>query len=344
MQTGDQHCISQLRTLLSIALFGASGYACSASAQSTSVTLEIGVGTSVLSVAASSALGRYRIVSALPDDNGGVYVLSVADNEMRAYITHGDETSKLELARLGKGGVLAPTRLLLLPGGHHAVLDRVHGLIPLQGAAAFGESARVLHPVATASDGCVFRDKILFLGYQEDKLLHEYSLDGRRGRSFAAAPRGDNLAHRQTLSSGLIACDSSAAHVFLGFRYSGEVRGVERNGRVTWAMRLPGFTGPIVRSIGNGVSVAMGPGKTYTLSAVGFIAQELLLIQAEERLVDPQGKRSVLTWLLDARTGDVRGTQADLPTFAFISHTRVIARKEPSLSVLSYEFRLRRVN
>lgn len=315
---------------------------CSASAVSTAhsqarpVALTLGQGALVIGADRLSAALLARVKSIVVDSVGRIYVAFSLSPELLV-VDHRARASSADAARLiTLPRVRGPARLVFLPNKVVAAVDQLFGLVPVDPEPAKWRDVR---PAMAVTDGCMLDDSILFLGSDDATLLHYYSLDGQRGRSFGAPPSGRRLAPERILSSGVMACDQSKSRAIVGFRFLGEVRAIRTDGLILWKTRLPGFVNANIDVNRSSVSVALTPTATHFLESVWPLSPTLVLVQATVARRGLQRERETVSWLLDAQTGHVRGVQYELPLVRGLSGTKLYVVEHRELLAREYNIR-----
>lgn len=178
------------------------------------------------------------------------------------------------------------------------------------------------------SDFCVLGDRLFFLSYHADRLIHEVDRQGGIVRSFGQPEDPESIGPtgggaellRQTLNRGKLACDAEQGLIVLMHEQLPLVSAFRSSGQRLWqvvlnpyhmpewlpAQRSDGFRtriDPKLKRANSSVFLAIGDDSAIylTISEVGVSAREGVAIRLEHRKLNSRDGR-----LMERRPGEVR--------------------------------------
>jgi hypothetical protein len=203
------------------------------------------------------------------DRAGNVYVLDGLARAVRVFNRQGRYVSTLGRMGRGPGEFFIPVAMTLDARDRLYVLDQGNARVDVFTAGAGGRRAYAASfPVPFQPfDLCAEGDRLYVLGNDRNRVVHVFSLDGRRLGSFGAAPGGRDPLLGATLGGGALECRGSRV-VFLP-RLVGEVRVYSpSDGRLAWAAPVPGYN-PVrlSRNTDGTITLRMGRNGSHDLAS-----------------------------------------------------------------------------
>jgi hypothetical protein len=246
---------------------------------------------------------------------GMFYVLDARFNEVRVFDISGRFLERFGRPGRGPYEFIMPVAIASSPEGHVVVVDRAYrfNVFELQNEQHVPK-VQIRTPFSP-TDVCLIGERIFLLGWnrQNDKMIHEYTLDGDTVQSFGEAYNTEYWVAQLQLSRGVVGCDASSDTVILAFERIPLLYGFSSRGQIKWVRKIPDFR------IGYAYQVMMPDGRRAVSSPAGVfdrianvipILQGCVALQVARRDSSGSAQRleytELLTYVIRARDG--RGT------------------------------------
>lgn len=274
---------------------------------------------------------------------GDLFVLDDQAREVRRFSTRDPQGTPLTNQGNGPGSLSRPVRLALSGRERLLVFEaigRVSVFSVRPDTARFLGSRLLQGPVF---DGCALDDGFVVHGNQraDGNVLHTYSEEGERQRSFARLYPAGNWIVRYQVSQGLVACSGSAGLILYAAGMLPDLRAYSPSGELVWWIRVDGFHGmPLVETPTG--SIMRFEGSDYHVMASLVAARDTPWAALQIGVVTPESRRHravarLHTYLIDLRAPAIRYVGTRFPRLVDMSGTELIAvSDDPFPRALSY--------
>ncbi|MFQ5742675.1 MAG: 6-bladed beta-propeller [Acidobacteriota bacterium] len=252
-----------------------------------------------------------EIRSVVLDDEGHIYVLDSAFEEIRVFSTDGRFIQSVGGPGQGPGEFVKPMALAVDRGRNLLYVGdlsrRLH-LFSLTGKddRRSIEYDRSIRLEMTPEDICLTEDELVLHGMRlanperagdpanvGARILHVANLSGEVRASFGSVYESPNSIVNYQVYEGWVACDSNRKLVFLAPKsLLAEIRAYELDGRSRWITAIRDFIPIHLEDLPNGSRMRLPAGGWNRIGALTPVTDDYLLVQ-ESLVVSNQGQRVV---------------------------------------------------
>lgn len=320
--TNGEGTASFVRAIAAALIFGSGTVAIGQSAKPPSTssattqvgpTLKVGVARWTVGVESGPPQQEFgKLIAAALDKERTVYLLDGSNQTIRVF----DSTGRFlqVVGRSGKGpGEFSQPRAMNHDGDTTLfVLDAVTGVSMFSTARDTTRFLRTINLGMTATGMCLAGRAMFVFGFNEGKVIHEYTLSGKLVRSFGDlfGPAGHDV-QRVISSAGKIACIPGSRVIVAGSLLLPTLVGYSMDdGSRKWVDSIPGFAGTRVMVQGRAYTMVSPPGGYDRQAVIGQVGPGVVLVQAEKasRNPIPETIRSCLLIVQTGRCGAVTTT------------------------------------
>ncbi|HEV7587484.1 MAG TPA: 6-bladed beta-propeller [Longimicrobium sp.] len=203
------------------------------------------------------------------DRSGKIYVLDALARSIRVFTRDGRFVSSIGRMGRGPGEFFIPVAMTVDAQDRLYVLDQGNARVDVFAPArSGGRSHTASFPVPFQPyDLCAVGDRLYVLGLDRGRVVHVFTLQGRRLESFGDAPGGTDALLAATLGGGVLECRGGSV-VFVP-RLTGDVRVYSpSDGRLAWSAPVPGYN-PVrlTRNPDGTITLRMGRNRSHDLAS-----------------------------------------------------------------------------
>jgi len=263
------------------------------------------------------------------DEGGNIYILDSELNQIRLFNSDGKLLSQVGRPGRAPGELAVPMSMEIDKGGNAHVFDAMNQRISTFARNAKGLTFKTaLDLKISGSDMCQLGNRYYVVGLRGDKLVHEFSSDGKHVQSFGEAIGGSHPVVRDAMSRGHILCLPRERQIVVASSTAPDVRAYTISGTLLWTMQLSRYRQVMTTIVSpKSVSFSKPPGGNHVTLAAVAASPNVLVVQLGLLSSEPDNRDGFVrieTRMLSVDSGKEIGEQRSLPRLAKMRGSHVL--------------------